>query len=85
MKDLDRNSKKSLEKEIEKILQEPLGHPVIQGQKLLTLFSKTLDDVIGEDEDAYEEMSGTNIHNPIAFSNNELRKQMRARKKELGL
>ena len=75
---------KNLKQEIEKILNKTIEQEIGGGydfdeptKQILTLFSKTLDHVIGED-DTYEETSAS-------YMNNNLRNLQRARKKGLGL
>ena len=80
--------KKNLKEEIEKIFDDNYNDPgyipeevcfdfKTAHKQFLTLFSKTLDHVIGED-DTYEETSAS-------YMNNNLRNLQRARKKGLGL
>ena len=80
---------KNLKQEIEKIIVDYIGEVTEDTRRpemikqLLTLISKTLDDVIGPDLVVYDKGEPMGVSTQFMDGVNQLKKEQRARKKEL--
>ncbi|HEC64641.1 hypothetical protein LCGC14_0615370 [marine sediment metagenome] len=80
--------KRNLKQEIEEILKEytsPNNYDFDATTVILDVISKTLDDVIGEDEDVHKDKWNYLDYHKGVFERNHFRKEQRSKAKKWGL